>query len=338
MFATSLQRELMGCSNFGRAALLGFAIFSAASLASANSIYSTTEGLLSASTVNIPGAGAFTVTFRGKPGEKLKIGSELTIVDFRALTIKDAFGIPTSFASAKLVLPALAIVGTDGLLYYYDLTLTPNFGSASVFTVTDIADTLLGRSVTGPRGPAGPPGPAGPSGSSGGGGTGPAGPAGLAGAPGATGPAGPSGATGPQGPVGATGATGPGVPNVWSSSVRTVALNMPAGKSRVPFESFPSVNLDNDGATLTILQSGTYRLKYSIRFTSTIELDTQAYLERNTVKQVYSQVNFQNADPGTALEREYVFPLTAGETIELQIELLNPKTIAEATLILHRLY
>lgn len=208
----------MNISKLIRSALMAFAFGVAAAAASASAIYSTTEGLLTASTVNIPGAGAFNVTFRGKPGG-LQAGGEFTIVDFRPLTVNDAAGLPASFRDFKLVLPAVAVVASDGKLAYFDVTLASRPGNANVFTVAAVEDTALGRGIPGPKGDSGPAGPPGPAGDSSSGPAGPAGPAGPQGpigpqgpAGGPQGPAGPVGAQGPAGPQGAVGAVGPAGP------------------------------------------------------------------------------------------------------------------------------
>lgn len=330
----------MKLQKIGRAALLAFAMgAAAASLASANSIYSTTDGLLSASTVNIPGAGAFNVTFRGKPGEKLQVGSELTIADFRALTVNDAPGLPASFANSRLVLPALAIVGADGMLLYYDLTLMPKAGSASVFTVTDIADTSVGRSIAGPRGPAGPPGPAGASGSSGGGGVGPAGPAGPAGAAGL---AGPTGATGPAGPTGATGPTGPtGPTGAFAATYTSLQLSNPfvvsAGTNTIVFPP-TSIGMTSDGTNTTITAAGHYRIAYSFRMRMSIPVGTETHVARNGVPYTFASNGNLGGDPTTQLDGEMLRDFVVGDVISLQLILPTPQTVDRVRFTIQRIF
>ncbi|EJE54796.1 hypothetical protein PMI14_00288 [Acidovorax sp. CF316] len=201
-----------------RQTVLALALGACASLASASAVYSISEGLLSAPIINIPGAGAYAVAFKtALPGERLRVGTRLTITTARPLTGEDRPSIPGSFkgSDSSLMLPALALLETDGTVHYYDATLVAVPGSASVFTVTTLVDTAFGRPVPGPKGDTGA---AGADGSGGGGGAGPAGPAGPqgvagpagpAGAAGGVGPAGPAGAVGPAGAAGAVGGAGP---------------------------------------------------------------------------------------------------------------------------------
>lgn len=224
-------------SKIGRSVIFAACVGASSMGAQASAIYSTTDGLLSAPILNIPSAGAFAVTFKAASGERLRVGSQLTLTNFRPLNANDQLGTPSNFSGtdATVNIPGLAVINSEGLIQYFDATLTAATGSASAFTVTALADPSAGRGSVGPKGEKGErgaEGPRGPAGADGGGGSGPAGAQGPAGPAGATGPAGPqgqagnpgtpgspgtpgaqgtvgpAGPTGPQGPAGATGLTG----------------------------------------------------------------------------------------------------------------------------------
>lgn len=223
--------------------------------ASASAIYSTTDGMLSAPILNIPGAGAYAITFKTAAGERIRVGTQLTLANFRPLNAEDKLGLPSNFSGADgtVSIPGLAVISSDGLIQYFDATLTALAGHVPmVFTVTSLADPSAGRGAQGPKGdrgdkgergaegprgpagadgaggsgPAGPQGPAGPAGA-----TGPAGPQGPAGAPGSagTGTPGPTGPAGPQGPAGAMGPAGPAGPAGANGTAGAPGATGPAG-------------------------------------------------------------------------------------------------------------
>lgn len=229
--ATSTRGDMRtSFSNFSRSIIFAACIGASTLGASASAIYSTSDGLLSAPILNIPNAGAYAVTFRGPPGERIRVGLHLTLTSFRPLTAGDKIGPPANFvgADATISIPGMAVVRADGQIQYFDATLTAIAGNASVFNISALADPSAGKGspgVKGDTGPAGPAGPQGPAGADGGGGTGPAGP---------QGPAGPTGSTGPQGPAGPTGAVGPAGPPGAAGTPGVQGTPGPAGPAGPP--------------------------------------------------------------------------------------------------------
>ncbi len=307
----------MNLAKLIRIGALVLAMATLAATATASSIYSTPEGLLSASAVNIPGAGAHFITFRStRPGEALRVGSELTITNFRPLTAEDKVGIPSSFSSldSKLVLPALAVVGANGSVQYYDVTLHARTGNAWLFDVTALADTAMGRAVPGPKGDPGPPGPAGSSGSGGAGVAGPAGPAGAAGAAGAVGPAGPAGATGPQ---------RPGVAPAYSSRQKGSAAPYALGANIISYNNQWGIfGVTSSPTATTIIFAGSYRVGFNFRLTTAAQ--ATGYISLNGV---ITGITEDSTALQTKYQSEGILDLNAGDILRVEVDLNGPNTI-----------
>lgn len=134
--------------------------------------YSSRDGLLSTSAMNVPGVGAFEIVLIREGGAGgLTLGSVLRLRSAWPLEAKESVTLPSVFQNSDqtLLVPALAVVAPDGSVRYFDLKLRLLQGGAPLGVVVDsILDTAIGRTVAGPRGPRGPAGPAGADGSSGG--------------------------------------------------------------------------------------------------------------------------------------------------------------------------
>lgn len=120
------------------------------------------------------------------------------------------------------------------------------------------------RGIAGAIGPVGPEGPAGSAGAKGEKGN--KGDAGADGAKGDTGPKGDTGVAGAKGDTGPEGPAGPaGASAVVSYSVFTARPLLAQGTAAVQFTdevSSPTPAASNDGSTITLPESGTYRLTY----------------------------------------------------------------------------
>lgn len=321
----------MNLAKLGRIGALAWAMTTLTALATlagpaaASSMYSTTDGLLSASAVNIPGAGAYAMAFTStRPGQALQVGSQLTITSYRPLRAEDSnTGIPSSFSGldSRLVLPALAVVGANGSVQYYDVTLRPHDGNPSLFDVIALADTAMGRTVQGPKGDPGPPGPAGSSGSGGAGAAGPAGPAGPtgpagpAGGAGAAGPAGPAGTAGSPGATGPQGPAGPGVAPAYSSRRKGSSAVYPMGVSIISYdELWGSSGVTSTATATTITTTGSYRAGFSLRLTAAAT--ASAHLLVNAAG---SGINETSATAQTRYADEAILDLVAGDVLQVQV-------------------
>lgn len=124
--------------------------------------------------------------------------------------------------------------------------------------------------ISGITGPTGATGATGPTGA-----TGAAGPAGATGAIGATGPTGPTGITGATGATGATG-TAPIVSALYATNI---PVQTPAAAAALTFDT--NVIIEGTGVThaegssnITLTESGTYLVSYSVSATSAADVAT----------------------------------------------------------------
>lgn len=239
-------------SSAARAVVLSLGLLALTPLASASASYSAKDGVLSAVALNIPGIGAVNavLTKIGQPGA-LKVDTTLQLASYRLVTANDPIALPSSFVAADktVFVPALAVLGADGVVGYFDVMLRLDSNDASKFVVVSIADTAIGRAVPGPKGDTGPAGPAGPAGSGGGGSAGPAGPAGPAGATGPAGPQGPAGTAGAAGSAGVQGPQGPAGPQ--GPIGATGAAGASGGSAIIPFASGEAVTLTTTAGGLS---------------------------------------------------------------------------------------
>ncbi len=291
---------------FCRAAAVGAGLVGLLAAANAASTYSTRDGLLSTSAMNVPGAGAFdAVLARDGGGGQLTVGTVLRLKSARPLEGKDPVTLPSGFQNSDqtLMVPALAVTLNDGMVAYFDVKLRLLAGGSPLgFVVDSIADTAIGRSVAGPRGPQGPAGPAGADGSSGGtpgpvGPAGVAGPVGPAGPTGATGPTGPTGTTGPTGPTGATGSTGAaGAPGGSLGFANFFALMPPDNAATVAPGTDVSFPQDgpNSGTTISRIGPSNFKLAavgtYSVQFQVSVSEAGQLILTLDTNDLAYTVV------------------------------------------------
>lgn len=309
-------------SKFSRSLLLAAAISTISLTASASAMYSTTDGILSAPIVNLPGAGAFAVTLKtAQPGQKLVVGTSLTLTSARPLTGDDKPGVPGSFGGvdATLVLPGLALLESNGSVQYYDVTLVPAAGASS-FTVTAIVDTSFGRATAGlkgekgERGQTGATGPAGPAGAAG-----PTGPRGPAGADGASlgGPAGPQGPAGPAGPQGPAGTALQRVYGSFFALPGSVSAtgDIPLTHTR----GSQGISLDSTGK-IAITTSGMYRIQHHFSLLNSVQMRSVAKIDgagSGTPYELYVD------EMGAVSRRQYtattIAPVNAGATISPQV-------------------
>lgn len=250
-----------------------------------------------------------------------------------------------------------------GDVYLPNLPNTTEAGSVACY---DDATGRLGKCAAGaivgspgPTGATGATGPAGVTGATGATGqagpTGPTGPIGLAGPTGQTGAQGPIGATGLQGPTGATGdigLPGPTGPTGPAGDGGTTATSMAAhntsapviavilGGTNIPLpneQSISSFNSDGTNTVFTILSSGRYRIKYSIKITNSLPLSARVIV--NGV-QVSSLTEINNAGV-SKFDGESILNMAAGDTMSLQFfGMLGAVTLqsgAGATLIAEKL-
>lgn len=147
-----------------RTAVLAASLLGAVSAVHAAASYSTRDGLLSASAMNVPGAGAFEVVLSRDGGAgPLAVGTTLRLASARPLGANDPVSLPSGFQNSDqtLMVPALAVAAPDGSVGYFDVKLrVVASGAALGFVVSSMADTAIGRTVAGPaRDPQVQPGP-----------------------------------------------------------------------------------------------------------------------------------------------------------------------------------
>ena len=161
-------------------------------------------------------------------------------------------------------------------------------------------------------GPTGPTGPGGPSG----------GPTGPTGAPSTIpGPTGPTGSTGAASTVpGPTGPTGPSSTTAYISAISTVDETLGAGlQVPIVYTAFPISNLIVPfGAPpisqLQVVNSGVYRILYSVQVLSSSNTNVSFYLSVNgiPIADTTSTWAVKNGDE-IVLTCEYIVPLNAGD-------------------------
>lgn len=198
------------------------------------------------------------------------------------------FAVPTAFAAPT---PRICVASNGGLIYRSSGRCPRNYRALNLTSLVSL------NGVTGATGA-----------------TGPTGADGAAGAAGATGP---TGSTGPTGATGATGATGSlssdyGAFTNDTGSIIAVVL----GGTSIPLSTVSNSGVNvSSGTDVNIVTSGTYRLSYCIRTTSSL-------LAKSRLLVNSTQVDSSAIEPAQTTDkwcRSTILSLTNGDTIELQL-------------------
>ena len=196
-----------------------------------------------------------------------------------------------------------------------------NISTATVFfsLIVPLKGTLvIVQDDIGPTGPTGATGP-----------TGPTGAAGLTGPTGDTGPTGPTGDTGPAGPTGiaglagATGPTGPTGTSVTSDSMSaanttSTVIAVVLGGTNVPLPDNQNLNtftVDGTNTVFTVPATGEYLISYAVATTAALLVSSR--ITQNGAPIAASVITPTVA--ASSLESTFIVPLTAGDTLSLQL-------------------
>ena len=171
---------------------------------------------------------------------------------------------------------------------------------------------------TGPIGPTGDTGPIGPTGD-----TGPTGPTGDTGPTGPTGDTGPAGPTGIAGLAGATGPTGPTGTSVTSDSMSaanttSTVIAVVLGGTNVPLPDNQNLNtftVDGTNTVFTVPATGEYLISYAVATTAALLVSSR--ITQNGAPIAASVITPTVA--ASSLESTFIVPLTAGDTLSLQL-------------------
>lgn len=229
-----------------------------------------------------------------------------------------------------------------GDVYLPNLPNTTEAGSVACYdSVTGRLGKCAAGAIVGSPGPTGATGATGPAGATGATGatgqagptglTGPmglAGPAGQTGAQGVTGPTGFQGATGAMGDIGVTGPTGATGP---AGAGGTTATSMAAhntngsliavllGGTNIPLPNAQNISIftaDGSNTAFTVLSSGRYRVKYSIKITSSLLISARVVVNGTPVLALTENNNNNSV---SKLDGESILTMTAGDAMSLQL-------------------